>query len=229
MKKQVIEKGQLTVTSVDPNKYNSSQYQAELKQTIKVKTVYTGKEGGTDLQDSLTDDEFVKKQEYSSEQVRVAWVGCNPTDTVESVAAKLAKYPEANIYRISSLYPILDDNQRSAIKAGIGGVTVDTFAGTQLSLAKVTDENGETQLALRTMNGYPVYTRTLFSLKGKEDVNMIEEDFAEGRFHTSDFVNNIVAEYVSKNLVLEMNKSLTNVSVSADITINQNVEEEVTL
>ena len=128
-----ISKGALEVSRVYAADYQKEgTLTAEIKQTITTKSYYPSKSVSNNLQDNpFNTSEFgFSENEYTAQETRVVWVDVPVGSTVESVAAKLASLPDANIYKMLANKPILSDNQLYAIGAGL--TTKDIIADKQV-------------------------------------------------------------------------------------------------
>jgi hypothetical protein len=149
---------------------------AEIKQTITAKSYYPSKSVSNNMQDNpFSTAEFgFSEKEYVATEKRVAWVDVPLGSTVESVVAKLATVPDANIYKILANHPILSDNQQYGINAGL--TTKDSIADKQV----VRYPEGHPQAgALILSNGKPQYKATFFKSYTKEDEDLRTADPAD--------------------------------------------------
>ena len=128
-----VSKGALEVSRVYAADYQKEgTLTAEIKQTITTKSYYPSKSVSNNLQDNpFNTSEFgFSENEYTAQETRVVWVDVPVGSTVESVAAKLASLPDANLYKMLANKPILSDNQLYAIGAGL--TTKDIIADKQV-------------------------------------------------------------------------------------------------
>lgn len=128
-----VSKGALEISRVYAADYQKEgTLTAEIKQTITTKSYYPSKSVSNNLQDNpfSTSDFGFSENEYTANETRVVWVEVPVGSTVESVAAKLATLPDANIYKMLANKPILSDNQVYAIGAGL--TTKDIIADKQV-------------------------------------------------------------------------------------------------
>lgn len=128
-----VSKGALEISRVYAADYQKEgTLTAEIKQTITTKSYYPSKSVSNNLQDNpFSTSEFgFSENEYTAQETRVVWVEVPVGSTVESVAAKLASLPDANIYKMLANKPILSDNQLYAIGAGL--TTKDIIADKQV-------------------------------------------------------------------------------------------------
>lgn len=165
-----VSKSPISVSRVYTSDYQKEgTLTAELKQTVTTKSFYPSKSVANSLQDnifSMADFKF-EEQEYTNNEVRVAWIDVPVGMTVEQVTAKLQTNPNAGLYRILSNKPIISDTEQYAIDSAELEVNLDTFANRQA----VRFPNGhpqEGELAFDT-NGKIQYRRVAFSVAGIED------------------------------------------------------------
>ena len=128
-----VSKGALEISRVYAADYQKEgTLTAEIKQTITTKSYYPSKSVSNNLQDNpFSTSEFgFSENEYTAQETRVVWVEVPVGSTVESVAAKLASLPDANIYKMLANKPILSDNQLYAIGAKL--TTKDIIADKQV-------------------------------------------------------------------------------------------------
>jgi len=191
-------KGKLTVSRV----YNSDfqkegRLTAELKQKVTTVSYYPSKKIDSNLQDnlfSLSDFGF-QEEEYTSVETRVAWIDVPVDMTPEKVTELLDKNEDANLYRILSNEPILNENQLYAIEEGI--TTLDTFANKQI-IRYPANHAKAGEIVLDDF-GKPQYRAIFFSLTAKEDIdnrNEVADNFymsAEIQAELETVENNVVA------------------------------------
>jgi len=135
---------------------------AQIRQVVTTTSVYPSKRVGSDLQNNLfaTQDFGFENQIFTSNETRVAWLLIPQNSTEAEVLAKieLANKNGACIYRVLSNTPILDENQKYGISAGL--TTKDNFANSQAVRYGVGHAK-EGQLTL-DKNGNVQYRRTFF-------------------------------------------------------------------
>lgn len=112
--------GKIVVDKVGPS-LNEKKHQAQLRQLVT--SIYPGVRPGNSLTDPLFSAEAfgAKAQEFVEE--RVTWVPVPVGTTKEQVEAQLEKLPNARLVRILSLNPILTEEQKNAMKAGLSKST----------------------------------------------------------------------------------------------------------
>lgn len=166
-----VSKSPLTVGKIYKSDYQKEgTLTAELRQAVTTKSFYPSKSVANSLQDNVfaTTDFGFKDKEYETTENRVAWIDVPLGSTVESVTAKLAAFPNANLYRILSNKPILSDTEQYAIEAPELDVTLDVFAERQVVRYPDTAEENAGELATDT-NGKIQYRRIAFSSKETVD------------------------------------------------------------
>lgn len=170
--KRVTTFGALSVSRVFPSQFKEGVMTAEIKQTVTEKSYYPSKSVANDLQDNIftTGDFGFADQEFTSNSTRVAWIDTPVGSTVESVAAQLAKFPQARIMRVLSNKPILNENQKYAITRPELNTTLDTIADNQV--VRYSDQH-ETEALRGTLifdnNGKIQYKANFFRTTTIED------------------------------------------------------------
>lgn len=151
---------------------------AEIKQTIKTESFYPSKSVSNNLQDNpFSTEEFgFSETRYEAQETRVAWVDVPVGSTAETVAAKLASLPSANIYRILANKPIISDSQQYAIGAGL--TTQDIIADKQVVRYPTNHPTQAGQLIL-DKNGKPQYKSNFFKSTAKADEDLRTIDPAD--------------------------------------------------
>lgn len=129
--------GDITLDSL-----NMSQFQkagtitAQLRQIVMTKSSYPSKKTETSMQQNLFDNsEFgFTSQDFINSENRIAFLDVPVNSTEEEIKKRLAiiNAQGGTIYRIMSNHPILDENQKFAVQTGLNGVTLDTFAKSQV-------------------------------------------------------------------------------------------------
>lgn len=162
MRTDELDFGKINVTRVYESEYQKNgTLTAELKQIVKKISTYSA-------DDSLNDElfEITESPRYESSETRVYWVNVPMGSTAKDVANQLAKHPNARLYKISSLSPIVTESEKWAI--GSGMTTLDTIEQRQLVKYPQGSPNaGEPIL----FHGEKQYRRICLSLDGKEDVD----------------------------------------------------------
>lgn len=150
---------------------------AELKQTITTKSYYPTRSVSNELKDNPFSNAQLGISEgepYVQNETRVTWIDVPVDSTIESVQAKLATLPNANIYKILANRPIISSSQRAGIDAGL--TTTDIIAdGQAVRYSKDHPQAGKLVLH----NGKPQFRVTYFKLEGSDDVDMRTADAAD--------------------------------------------------
>jgi len=162
---------------------------AELKQTVTNKSYYPSKSVSNNMQDNpfSTADFGFSEQEYTSEEKRVAWVDVPVGSTIESVAAKLASLPEANIYKVLANKPILSDNQIYGINAGL--TSKEAIADKQA--VRYPDGHPQAGTLILDTNGKVQYKATFFKSTAKADEDLRTADVTD--FYATTAMNSELA------------------------------------
>lgn len=163
---QVGARKEVTVQPIAVSRVYTSPFQkegtqtAELKQTVKTVSFYPSKSVSNDLKSNpfLPAEFGFAEQEFTSGEVRVAWIDVPMGTTVEQVIAKIAALPTARLYKILANKPILSDSQKYGISAGL--TTVDSIGDSQIIRYGVGHEK-EGQLILK--DGKPQYRSIYFT------------------------------------------------------------------
>jgi hypothetical protein len=172
--RKVISKGALEVSRVHATAYQKEgTLTAEIKQTVTTKSYYPSKSVSNNLKDNpFSTSEFgFSESEYTSEEKRVAWVDVPVGSTVESMVARLATLPEANIYKILANHPILSDSQEYAIEAGL--TSKDSIADNQA--VRYGEGHPQAGQLILDKAGKPQYKQTFFKVTAKEDEDLRTE------------------------------------------------------
>lgn len=140
---------------------------AQIRQMVETKSYYPSKKTTSDKQANIfsNDDFGFGTQDFTSTENRVAFLLVPTNATEEVVKAKLAAAMAAGacIYRVLSNSPILDENQKYAIAAGLR--TKDMFANSQVVRYPKTKENDEKGLSGKIWvdrQGKVQYRKTFF-------------------------------------------------------------------
>lgn len=196
-----VSKGALEVSRVYAADYQKEgTLTAEIKQTITTKSYYPSKSVSNNLQDNpfSTSDFGFSENEYTANETRVVWVEVPVGSTVESVAAKLATLPDANIYKMLANKPILSDNQVYAIGAGL--TTKDIIADKQV---------------VRYPSGHPQAGQIILDPQGKVQYKATyfkTSAMADQDLRTAD-VNDF---YATPNMNIELAGIMTSVAADQD-------------
>ena len=149
---------------------------AELKQTVTTKSSYPTKSVTNSNQANIfsVDDFGFERQEYENSSIRTAWIPVPVGTSIETVAERLQKFPDARIQQILSNKPILTTQQKYAIQNGL--LSLDTVANSQVvryganSLdAKGVDNSGKIVL---DNNGKPIYRVNYFQTEKVMDQDL---------------------------------------------------------
>jgi hypothetical protein len=150
---------------------------AELKQTITTKSYYPTKSVSNELKDNPFSNAQLgigEGEPYVQNETRVTWIDVPADSTVESVQAKIATLPSANIYKILANKPILSSSQQAGIDAGL--TSTDIIAdGQAVRYSKDHPQAGKLVLH----NGKPQFRVTYFKSEGSPDVDMRTADTAD--------------------------------------------------
>lgn len=150
----------ITVDKVEDHKYKKDLMQAQLRQVVSV--TYPSTRVGNSLSDNLFDvEDFNLTAGKTYESNRIAWVNVPKGSTMESVVAQLAKLPNARLQRILASEPILSEEQKQGIKAGL--TTVEVIGESQM----VRDEENNPILHA----GLPQYKVNVFCTTGENDID----------------------------------------------------------
>jgi hypothetical protein len=177
----------ITYSEITLDKVEAGQYQkegtltAQIRQTVTTISSYPSKQVTSDKQDGLFDTaEFgFGTKDFPNVETRVAWIPVPVGTTIEQVKAKLviANAQGATIYRAMHNHPILDNNQKNAVKIGLGDVTLDTFANRQV-VRFPAEHPQEGQICLDANNKVQ-YRRTFYWNKPLEDQDFRSTDPAD--------------------------------------------------
>lgn len=177
----------ITYSDIMLDKVEASQYQkegtltAQIRQIVTTVSKYPSKQVTSNLQAGLfeTPDFGFEAQDFTNIETRVAWIPVPISSKIEEVKAKIdaANKTGATIYRYLSNRPILDNNQKNAIRIGLGDVTLDTFANSQI-VRYPTGHSQEGQICLDANNKVQ-YRRTYFWLTPLDDQDIRSTDPAD--------------------------------------------------
>lgn len=164
-----VEQGAIEVSRVYKGDYNKAgEVTAELKQEVTTTSFYPTKQIRNDKQDNIYGlQDFGgthTEKEYVNKERRVTWITVPEGETPEKVAEKLKAFPNARLYRMLANVPILSDNQKAGIEAGL--TTKEVFAKRQIV------RNPETGQIVLDKAGKPQYRAIFFSNDGKSDVDL---------------------------------------------------------
>lgn len=135
--KQVITYSDVTLDNLGVSQYQKEgTLTAQIRQTVTTVATYPSKQVSTDKQQGLfgIEDFGFTGQDFTNTETRVAWIPVPVGISEEQVKEKLkaANATFATIYKSLSNQPILDKNQKYAVSVGLNGVTLDTFANSQV-------------------------------------------------------------------------------------------------
>lgn len=186
--------GKLVVDSVTKGQYQKKgTLTAQLRQVVTVTSTYPSTSIGNNFADSLYDEnEFdaAEGSSYTNEETRITWLDVPATakttkkqagkdvevevpNTKELVEKRLAKFPNAVIYKVMSNRPILTDGQLASIEKQLK--TMEDYAEKQVCrYGANSDQAGDLIL---DANGKVQYKRNFFSQTAKEDEDLRTEDF----------------------------------------------------
>lgn len=142
---------------------------AVLRQTVETVSTYPSKSVSSDLQDNVfgMEDFGFESQEYTSTRSNVAFIDVPENSTIESVQAKIDSFPKACLYRILSNEPILTNNQKYSITAGLK--TMDDYANSQV--VRFGEGTVNAGSLLLDNNQKVQYRAVFFSSQHKEDID----------------------------------------------------------
>jgi len=195
-----VSKSGISVSRVFTSNYQKEGTQtAELRQTVTVRSFYPTKSIRNSLQDNIfgMKDFGFEESEYVNKETRVTWIDVPVGTTTEQVAAKLAAYPAAVLYRITSNKPILSDTEQYAVNSPELAVSIDTFANRQ-AIRYPAGHEKEGQLALSRNDNKIQYRRIAFSTSNVEDKDLRNSDPED--FYVSP---ELEAELNNKTVVIE--------------------------
>lgn len=142
--KKEVTKGTITLDKLSAGQFQKpGTITAQLRQIITTVSTYPAKKTTSNLQENIfeMDDFGFKGQVFTSTENRMAFILVPENTTEEIVKSKIEASVKtgACIYRVLSSVPILDDNQKYAITAGLK--TLDDFADTQVVRYPNTEDN----------------------------------------------------------------------------------------
>lgn len=167
--------------------------EAQIRQTYKKE--YASRQVENEFKDSLFDaDELgLTKTEYTEE--RVTWIPVSNKHKVKDVEKALEANPDARIYRVLSLKPIIESGQSRVLSNGLTGEALENFLSenkikgdvwtakcSQILLDKIAErqlvvygENNDADMEADEPvlhNGQKQYRATFFSLTAREDIDL---------------------------------------------------------
>lgn len=150
---------------------------AQVRQQVKTVTSYPSKKTSSDMQSGLfkAEDFGFETQNFENIENRVAFPLVPINATEEQIKANIAAANTAGgcIYRVLSNEPILDDNQKYAVSAGLR--TKEQFANTQVVRYpdnERTQADGTAGKIWTDAQGKVQYRKTFFWDLPKEDVDL---------------------------------------------------------
>lgn len=168
----------LIVELIKPHIRSPKKDRAQVR--MQVITTYPEAKAGNSLNDSIFDSKdfgFGDGQTFTEN--RVGWVDVPKGTSIEEVRTMLAKYPDARIYRVMSLDPILTDEQRNAMANGISedaeGNTINMAYYEKAQMVRPNSESDEVIL----YKNLPQYRVTAFSVNGKKDVDLRSKQYQD--------------------------------------------------
>jgi len=173
-----VEDSSLSVDHIQDHISSKEKKQAQIR--MSVSKTYPSSRIGNSLNGSIfgnNDFNFGETEPYVEN--RVAWIDVPVDATVESVTEKLKEFPNARIYRILSLEPILSEEQIVAMEQGISKYT--NAAGHEVPCdmdyyrekQRIPNEDGE----YADYKGLPQYRTTAFSAIGQADIDTREKEY----------------------------------------------------
>jgi len=180
--KQVITYSDVTLDNIGMSQYQKEgTLTAQIRQTVTTVATYPSKQVTTNKQQGLfaIEDFGFAGQNFVNTETRVAWIPVPIAMSEAQVKERLAKANEQNatIYKALSNQPILDDSQKFAVRTGLNGVTLDTFANSQV-VRYPQEHEKEGQLCLDANNKVQ-YRRTFFWLTPLDDQDTRSTDPAD--------------------------------------------------
>jgi hypothetical protein len=188
-----VEESNLRVELIKDHISNPNKKQAQLRMVIQ--KTYPAARIGNSLNGSIYDlDDFDFQTDGGVyEENRVAWIDVPVNATPENVQQDLQKFPNARIYKILSLQPILTEEQVNAMEQGISEYTAadGTVKPVDMDYYKekqrIPNEDGE----WANYKGLPQYRQTAFSPTGQEDIDTREKEYQEYKNNGSFELNEI--------------------------------------
>lgn len=177
-KRVEVVKGGITIDK-DPyvNDYQKPKSKtAQLRQVVTTSSFYPSKKTSSDLSGNLfsNKDFGYEEQQFDSVETRMAWILVPENATKEQIIKLLDAAMEkgAVIYKVISNAPILDENQKYAVTAGIR--TKDQFAATQVVRYPENEKTIADGTAGKLIldNGKVIYRKTFFWPTAHADVDL---------------------------------------------------------
>ena len=125
-----ISRGELTVDKLYKSDYQKKGTNSvQLRQEIKTVTSYPSAQPRTG--GLFSQEEFgLESKDFTATETRVAWIDVPENVTMDDIKNRLAQLPNKGIMKVLSNRPILTENQKRGIVAGL--TTMDTFAHSQV-------------------------------------------------------------------------------------------------
>lgn len=164
----------ITIDEIRPHLSNSNKKVAQVRQVVT--SEYPAARGGNSLQVGIFAPEEFGGGGQTYQENRVAWLDIPASATMQQVQDRLNALPNARLYRILSLHPILTDEQKRAMETGLSKdsegnlITIEHYKQNQ----RVIDAN-ENPVDYK---GVPQYRRIFFDPQGKADIDTRAQDFA---------------------------------------------------
>jgi hypothetical protein len=175
--------GPITVDHVRKGQFDKpGTMQAQLRQQVLTKSHYPTATISNDMSDNLFDAaEFstLGRRTFERTENRVTWMTVPEGTTPEQVEAKLQAFPKAIIYKVMSNHPILTDNQKAGMAAGLR--SMDQYADSQIVRygdGATDEETGEDLSGMLILDqvGKPQYKCNFLSKNGKADEDRRTKD-----------------------------------------------------
>lgn len=175
-----VKKSALTISKVYTASFQKEDtLSAEVRQTVDTTSFYPTKSVSNNMQDNIFDtkDFGITETPFVATENRVAFIPVPIDSTVESVAAQIAKFPEATVYKVMSSTPTLTSDQVRAIEGKI--TSLEIIANRQVARYPA---NADTKIAGKLIldnNGKPQYRSVYFSRTAKEDIDNRVKDLKD--------------------------------------------------
>ena len=169
-------RSEITLDKLAPSVFKKDILSAQIRQVVKTITSYPSQKIESDMQNSLyaAADFNIEGREIESTENRVAFIFVPLGITEADLKAKLAVASKNGgcIYRVLSNAPILDNNQKAGIEAGL--TTKDVIGNAQVVRYPIGHAN-EGQL-ITDAAGNPQYRKTYFWNTAIADVDKRGEE-----------------------------------------------------
>ncbi len=203
MRKTSLKRGEVVINKtyhpIGVSRVYSNTYQkegtetAEVKQIVETESLYPTKSVASNLQENVfeTKEFGFASTSYNNKQTRVAWMEVPVGTSIEAVAERIAKFPEATIVQVLSNHPVLSDKQEYAIKNEI--TSKEVIAESQVMRFPEGSENAG-KLILDSL-GRPIYRGLYFRTTATEDVDNRSENPAD--FYATEAISNEMLEGIT--------------------------------